>query len=142
MKIILLITLANLLIAPIAQASTCNSQIEKFDFMQTSPQKFYGGTVEEVRSAYKKLTDKIGNPSIYGRTTVFYVASDFSTFSQSYCDTEKCRGLDILEGLQKCSSSNNKACYPIAVIFKSNLYCLLEPALKYNSGDKPFEPFK
>jgi len=125
-----------------ALAQTCIADKQNFDFMQTSPTKFHRGSVKEVNAIYQALLKRIGDPAIYGGTSLFYVTSNAAGFSQAYCKDEKCRGTDILNGLNKCSTLNNTGCYPVAAIYNKKLYCLLEPAVSEYHGDKPFDPFE
>lgn len=125
-----------------ALAQTCIADKQDFDFMQTSPTKFHRGSVEEVKSVYQRLLKRIGDSTIYGGTSLFYTTTDGSGISQAYCQQGKCRGTDILNGLNKCSVLNNIGCYPVAAIYNKKLYCLLEPAVNEYHGDKPFDPFE
>ncbi len=124
-----------------ALAQTCIADMTSFDFMQTSPNKSHVGSINEIKSTYKKFIEKIGEPTIYKKTSLFFVTSDFENFSQTHCEGEKCRGTDILKGLNECSLENNKRCYPIAAIYKQKLYCLLEPSFNEYHDYKPFNPF-
>ena len=125
-----------------ARAQTCIADKQDFDFMQTSPTKFHRGSITEVKSIYKALLKRIGDPTIYGGTSLFYVTSNASGFSQAYCKEDKCRGTDVLNGLNKCSVLNNIGCYPVAAIYNKKLYCLLEPAMNQYHGYEPFNPFE
>jgi hypothetical protein len=76
---------------------------------------------------------------------VFYVTRDFSHFTQSECSGDKCRGMDILIGMQQCAAdpgSNGTVCTPIAAVYQSRVYCLLEPSLEEFDFDNPFRPFE
>jgi len=125
-----------------ARAQTCIADKQDFDFMQTSPTKFHRGSVEEVKAVYQALLKKIGDPAIYGGTSLFFATSDGAGFSQAYCAEGKCKGTDILNGLQKCSANNNIGCYPVAAIYNKKLYCLLGPAVSEYHDDQPFNPFE
>ena len=125
-----------------AHAQTCIIDKQDFDFMETSPVKFHRGSIEQVKSVYQALLKQIGDPAIYGGTSLFYVISGIAGFSQAYCPEGKCTGTDILNGLNKCSVNNNIGCYPVAAIYNEKLYCLLEPAVNEYHGDKPFDPFE
>jgi len=125
-----------------ARAQTCIADKQDFDFMQTSPTKFHRGSVKDVKAIYQALLKQIGDPAIYGGTSLFYVISGIAGFSQAYCTEAKCKGTDILNGLTKCSANNNAGCYPVAAIYNKKLYCLLEPAVNEYHGDKPFDPFE
>src|SRR5690606_24394395 len=142
----LLLMLSAILVLVLAmdpvRAQTCIADKQDFDFMQTSPTKFHHGRSEDVKSVYQRLLKRIGDPAIYGGTSLFYATSDGSAFSQAYCQQGKCTGTDILNGLNKCSVMNNVGCYPVAAIYDQKLYCLLEPAVNEYQGDKPFDPFE
>lgn len=125
-----------------ARAQTCIADKQDFDFMQTSPTKFHRGSIKQVKSIYKALLKRIGDPTIYGGTSLFYVTSNASGFSQAYCKEDKCRGTDVLNGLNKCSVLNNIGCYPVAAIYNKKLYSLLEPAISQYHGYEPFNPFE
>lgn len=129
-----------------ALSASCITDASKFDFMITSGQIFYFGKEEEVRRIYTQLEEHIENPTIYGQTKLFYAQGGFKRLFTSNCAEKKCTGMDILEGLQNCSSeapdaSSKNVCHPLAAVYDGKVYCLLAPALDNYSSVKPFQPF-
>lgn len=127
-------------------ATSCIIDPKKFDFLATSGQIFYFGTEQKVKEIYEKLAKEIATPENYGQTTIFYAQGDFQRLFTSICTDDKCKGSDILRGLQNCSSSvagssQQNLCYPLAVVYSGRVYCLLAPALDNYTGKKDYKPF-
>ena len=126
---------------------TCISNPTHFDFMQTSAQVFYYGREDRVREIYEKLKQEIVDPSSHGRTTLYLVKGDLQQVVSSYCEAEKCTGMDILKNLGQCSadgaqaSAPAKICRPLAAVYKGTVYCMLAPGLDNYSSQKPFVNF-
>jgi hypothetical protein len=128
--------------APV-HATTCETDLAKFDFMSTSPTSFNIGEKHNVDRAYEKLRQALGSLEKYDRTQIFY-SKGYDRLTQHYCENEKCKGTDILEGLQICSARAMSAadvCYPLAVVYKQKLYCLLYPGQTDFDPSKPFKPY-
>lgn|SRR5690606_25127401 len=142
MKHLSIILVLFLIVTNVARAESCVSDKNDFDFMATSPTKFHFGKIESVKSAYGNFIDYIGDPGVIGGSSIYYITSDFASFSHAYCEDTKCTGLDILNGLNYCSMYSNKGCYPLAAIYNGKLYCLLDPSPKYYHSSGPFNPFE
>lgn len=124
---------------------TCVSDISEFDFYSTSPQKFHFGSREQVAGAYRLVIEAIGDPKWYAKPTLFYVTKAYTQFTKAECAGDKCEAMDILTGLQQCSygaQSEADTCYPIAAVYQSRMYCLLEPSLEEFDASNPFRPFE
>lgn len=133
------------LVSSAGWSAGCVSDMSEFDFNDMSPQKFHFGTREEVSGAYELLIEAVGDPKWYDRPTLFYVTGGFTQFTKAECAGDKCRGMDILTGLQQCAfgaQSGADACHPIAAVYQSRMYCLLEPSLEEFDYDNPFVPFQ
>jgi len=134
--------------AEISYALSCVTDPEKFDFTDDSAQLFHSGTEDQVRKSYGVLREVVKDPSQYGRTTIFYATNKYENITSSYCQADKCNGMDILKGLQDCSHNGRNAsdaCFPLAIVYKGNLYCLLQPSLENYTNKKEFstlDPFK
>ncbi|MFF2321969.1 hypothetical protein ACFVTJ_13025 [Agrobacterium sp. NPDC058088] len=137
----LLVTLAS----PSGWSPSCVTDVSEFDFLRTSPTNFAFGSRNDVSAAYQKLIEVIGDPAHFEKPTLFYVTKDFSHFTKSECSGDKCRGMDILIGEQQCAAdpgSNKTACTPIAAVYQSRVYCLLEPSLEDFDAENRFRPFQ
>ena len=146
-KISALAVIGSLLASTSAYSMTCISNPQHFDFMKTSAQVFYYGKEDKVRGIYEKLKQHIGDPSRHGRTTLFFAQGDLQHVVSSYCEGEKCTGMDILKSLQNCSASSvegpgpAKICHPLAAVYDGKVYCMLAPGLDNYSNQKPFVNF-
>jgi hypothetical protein len=139
------LALLTTLVSSAGWSPSCITDRSEFDFYSTSPTSFAFGAREDVSKAYKNLVEEIGDPANYEKPTVFYVTRDFSHITQAECPADKCRGRDILIGEQRCATdpgSNGTACIPIAAVYQSRAYCLLEPSLEEFHADNPFRPFE
>lgn len=124
---------------------SCATELSEFDYISTSPQKFHFGSRKNVSSAYEALAKRIGRPENHAKPTLFFVTNDFSRFTHSECAGEKCRGMDVLLGEQKCGldpESKGARCTPMAAVYKGRMYCLLEPSLEEFEFDNPFRPYE
>ncbi|MEO9339909.1 hypothetical protein ABFT80_21000 [Mesorhizobium sp. SB112] len=139
------VALLTTLVSSAGWTPSCITDRSEFDFYSTSPTNYAFGAREDVSKAYKTLVEEIGDPANYEKPTVFYVTRDFSHFTQAECAGDKCRGRDIVFGAQQCAvdlGSNGTACTPIAAVYQSRAYCLLEPSLEEFHADNPFHPFE
>jgi hypothetical protein len=139
--------LSTIAIAAVLASSTgwtpnCIAELSDFDFYSTSPQNSYFGARKNVSRAYDLLAEEIGNPERYDKPTVFYVTHDFSRFSSSECPGEKCSGRDIFAGMQQCARATGLLCHPIAAVYQSQMYCLLQPSLEEFDYYNPFRPYE
>jgi hypothetical protein len=124
---------------------SCISEEADFDFYATPTQKFAFGTREEVTQAYERLVEVVGNPKWYSKPTLFYVTGADTQLTRAECAGDKCDAMDVVTGLQQCSYGAQSAadvCYPIAAVYNSKLYCLLEPSHEGADADKPFRPYE
>ena len=126
----------SLMCATQAHAIDCETDPAKFAFSDTTVTPFYFGTQAEVDSTYQALKDKIGPLDQYAKPTVFY-SKGYSRLTQHTCNGDTCSVPDIGAGFSACSAggmSAADACYPLAVVHQSKLYCLLAPAAKKPTG--------
>ncbi|MFF2321970.1 hypothetical protein ACFVTJ_13030 [Agrobacterium sp. NPDC058088] len=124
---------------------SCTSDEAEFDFYAARPQKFAFGTRDEVAQAYERLVDNVGNPEWYSKPTLFYVTGAYTQFTKAECAGDKCDAMDVFNGLQQCSSgaqASADTCYPIAAVYNSKLYCLLEPSREGTNSSEPFHPYE
>tara|TARA_B100000378_G_C18045824_1_gene411950 strand:+ start:1269 stop:1796 length:528 start_codon:yes stop_codon:yes gene_type:complete len=139
------ITVLSILLLPVsAHALSCETDLSKFDFMETSAFKENRGTRDQVTYAYDVLANNIGELDSYPNTTIFYIRS-LGQIAEFRCPKERCTGTDIsYTGMLDCQrivDNKQLTCLPLAAVYNGKLYCLLQPSLKPGEPYREYVPF-
>jgi len=124
-------------------AIECETDPAKFAFTSDTPSTFNIGEKQDVDRAYAGLAAVLGPLDSYTKTRIFY-SKGYEDIRDYDCREEKCRAMEVLEGLQQCGAggmTKKDACYPLAVVYKQKLYCLLYPGQQNFDPSKPFVPY-
>ncbi|MBO0128824.1 MULTISPECIES: hypothetical protein [Rhizobium/Agrobacterium group] len=127
----------------LSHALECETDPAKFAFTSDTPSTFNMGEKRDVDRAYAALAGALGPLDSYPKTRIFY-SKGYEGVRDYDCKDEKCRAMEVLEGLQQCGAggmSKKDACYPLAVVYQQKLYCLLYPGQPDFDPSKPFVPY-
>lgn len=126
-----------LIVTP-AHAVTCVVEGSEFTFQERGYGTIFGhGTQANADIAYRLLKRELGNPADYKKPVIFYTKAAREIVRHE-CAGEKCTGTEMQLGWKACSEgakTSDEICLPLAVVYDSKLYCLLQP-------NPPFDPNK